>query len=48
MITWNVDLPFLFLKKELNKGAREGFALTGFSHFTYEMGNNYGVTNSFL
>jgi len=48
MITWNADLPFLFLKKEFNKDAREGFALTGFSHSTYGMGNNYGITNSFL
>ena len=38
----------LFSKKELNKGAREGFALTGFSQFINELGNDYRITNSFL
>jgi len=40
MITWNADLSFLFLKKELNKGVKKkinkGVVL------------RYGITNSFL
>jgi len=40
MITWNADLPFLFLKKEMNKDVKKeinkGVVL------------RYGITNSFL